>query len=376
MASSTTPRASNANRLPWLLPLLAWLMLLIQGAVAAAAADEASKDLTTIAILDFKLEKVSVETASGVSDSLDRYLSASDRFRLWNRTIVNEAARSIMEHHSEGRVCEEIGCAVEVGIEIGCNTVIVGSVSRFGKLVTISARAIDVNSEAVAGAWAAESFTGEAGVPAAVRDLAEQMIASGGMLPRGEVRLRDTGRKENLVFEDFETSSALGAGLGIQGLESTRHTCAAGDEATTCYENTARLNWLAEIGLWARLKNSRWSLGFRAGGVSAKTTWTIRLETSSYSDFARGTDSGFNYYLCPLLGYVLYESRAARVMAAAGAGYRDFSDESQVDKAFSSAGLSVRVLSIRLDLAHWHGFDSESLLKNMVTISLGFGTGY
>jgi hypothetical protein len=295
---------------------------------------------------------------------------------LWNRASIRAVTLRGMEQPTDDKVCDNTECAVRIGRELRCNTVIVGSVVKFGRLVTISARAVDVNSGGIAADWVAESFTGEEGLWSAVRDLADEVTASGTELPKGEVRPHDTELRADLMFEDFESSFTLGAGLPLRGLESGKRDCHTEDEVTTCFEYTARLDWLAEIGLWARLKDSRWSLGFKAGGASAKTTLAITLRTPSYSDSAYAEDGGFNYYLCPILGYVLYESNAGRIMVAGGVGYRDFSDDSEVDKAFSSSGISIRLFPLRVDLTYWHGFDSESLLKDVVTVNLGVGTGF
>jgi TolB-like protein len=376
MASVTRHRVFAAHRLPWASILLASLGFVAAGLAGRASAGGETKDITTIAVLDFRAEKIPAETALAVSDSLTAHLSASHRFRLWNRAVVSRTTRNIMDEQYGGPVCEEIGCAVRIGAELGCNTVIVGSVSKFGRLVTVSADAVEVSSQSIAGTWIAESFTGEAGLPEAVRHLAEQVAASAASLPRGEVRPPEPARKEDLLFEDFEMSFALGAGFGLHGLESSKRKCRTDGEATVCLGNTASFTWLAEIGLLTRLKKSKWSLGLRAGAASAKTTWEISVEADAYSDFASGEDSGFNYYLYPVLGYVLYEARTARIMLAAGVGYRDFSEESEVGKAFSSAGLSVRVFPVRVDLTYWHGFASESLLRDMVTSYVGFGTGF
>jgi TolB-like protein len=349
-------------------------MLALQDMAAAGSGDQ-DKDLTTVAVLDFKPERVSRETAVTASDSLSLHLSESGEFRMWSRSKVAQVTTSIVEDYHSIWTCEDIECAVRVGRELGSNTVVIGSVSRLGQLVTVSAQAVDVNSESVVEAWSAESLIGEEGVPAAVRDLARQIVKAKARLPRGELRYRPA-RQGDLVLEDFETSFSLGAGLGLHGHESSKRGCDFADTSTACYANTAEIRWQAEIGLWARLKGSRWCLGLGAGAVSSETTWMNSFASPSCLDIARGEDSGFNFHVYPRLGGIIFESKTARIMAFGGVGYRDFSDESNVDNSFAAAGLGARILPVRMDLTYWHGFDSESLLRDMVTMNLGFGFGF
>jgi hypothetical protein len=39
-------------------------------------------------------------------------------------------------------------------------------------------------------------------------------------------------------------------------------------------------------------------------------------------------------------------------------------------------GLALRILSLRADIVYWRGFDSESLLNDLVTLDMGFGIGF
>jgi hypothetical protein len=235
--------------------------------------------------------------------------------------------------------------------------------------------AVDVNSESGVETWTAESLTGEEGVPDAVRDLARQIVKAKGELPRGELKY-EPARRGDLVLEEFETSFSLGAGLGLHGHESSKRGCDTADTATTCYDNTAKIRWQADVGLWARLKGSRWCLGLGAGAAASEATWMNSFESPSGSDSVQGEDSGFNFHFYPRLGGIVFESKTTRIMAFGGVGYRNFSDESNVDNSFAATGLALRILPVRIDLTYWHGFDSESLLRDMVTVNLGFGFGF
>lgn len=349
MADFTRHPAADVYAVLWRLPLFACLILMLEGAFSGAAGRD--KGLTTIAVLDFKPQKVSRETAVGVSDSLTRHLSESGEFRLWIRPKVAEATASVVEDYRSGWICEEIECAVMVGKELRSNTVVIGSVSKFGRLVTVSAQAVDVNSQSVVGTWSEESLTGEEGVPAAVRDLAEQIVKAKGKLPRGEVtdRAQDTRPTQDAPFVRSEASFAIGAGLGIHGHETA----------------SARLRWLGEIGLWGRRGETRLTIGLRAGAASMSS---VRTNV--------GDDTGFKFHIYGQLGVIFYETRRARAITFSGIGYRDYKDEPAADNSFLVAGLSMRFFSARTDLTYWHGLKSYARLRDMVTVSLGIGTGF
>jgi hypothetical protein len=365
----------------WRLPLALCVILLLQGSFSGPACGD--DDLSTLAILDFKADKVSRETAAGVSDTLTKRLSESGKFRLWSRTKVAEVTANTVQGYHEFWICDQADCAVLVGRELPANAVIIGSVTRFGRLITIEAEAVDMNSGQIAGTWVTESFTGEEGIPAAVSDLAGKIISDRGRFPRGEVRYtpREPVQEEDLLFEDFQMSFSLGGGLGLSGQESSRFVCSIADPsptdtATVCWENTAEIRWVAELGLLARMRESRLMLGLRSGAASAKTTWLTTYETAYYSDSFEGEDTGFKFYLYPHLGFVLYETGNLRAMVSGGVGYRDFSDESLVSKSFAASGLSLRILLVRIDLTYWHGLKAKTLLQDMVTLNLGAGIGF
>lgn len=359
----------------WRSCLLLLLIFVSQGVISQAEGGD--HDLTTMAILDFQIDRVSRQTATNVCDSLNRYLGESGELRLWSRSKVAEATASIVGEQDDSWICDDPDCAVRVGRELGANTVLVGSVHRFGKLITIEAQAVDVNSRAVAAGWASESLTGEDGIPEAVRDLAGKIIADRRKLPRGDISYsqRKAASAQQLVLEDFEMSFSLEAGLGLSGHESARKVCDIGD-TTICWETTATLRWQAEIGLYGRIKESQWALGLRVGAASAKTTWTTTYQTPYFTDYAEGKDTGYRFHVYPHLGIVLHETDSARAIAFGGAGYRSFTDQSLVSKSFVAGGLSVRVLPMRLNLTYWHGLKSESILKDMLTINLGLGVGF
>jgi hypothetical protein len=365
----------------WRLPLALLAILLLQGAFSGHASGE--DDLTTLAILDFKADKVPRETAAGVSDTLTKHLSESGKFRLWSRTKVAEVTANTIQGYDEFWTCDQADCAVLVGRKLPANAVIIGSVTRFGRLITLEAKAVDMNSGRIAGTWVTESFTGEDGIPAAVSELAGKVTSDRGEFSRGALRYtpREPVQEEDLLFEDFQMSFSLTGGLGLSGQESSRFVCSIADPsptdtATVCWENTAELRWVAELGLLARMRDSRLVLGLRSGAASAKTTWLTTYETAYYSDFFEGEDTGFKFYLYPHLGFIIYETGALRAMVSGGVGYRDFTDESLVSKSFAASGLSLRILPVRIDLTYWHGLKAKTLLRDMVTLTLGAGIGF
>jgi TolB-like protein len=340
-----------------------------------ADADQGA-DLTTIAILDFDSQNISEQDACLITDSLSMYLRQVPDLRVLERAEIRDAVEAVMG--APPAVCDETACAVEIGSRLGIGAVVIGSVSKLGNLISVSARVVNVDSRKVVEIVAADTFRGEEGIPETLRQVAGQLAAIKAKLPRGGIKPIPgrPGAPQPPAPGGLETSVSMEIGLGLRGFDSSRHTCEVSDTVTACSERTAKLNWQLGFTLFARQPGSRFCFGAGMAFASVKTTWWASYESQWQEDYADGSDSGFNFHVFPQVGLVLAESNTYRVMASGGVGYRAFSEESKVGRTFAIAGCSARILRLHASLSYWRAFDSESLLQDLITVSAGAGTGF
>ena len=175
-------------------------------ALAVARADPGSEEdprLPTVAVLDFQANNVSYETARGVSDLLSSHLWQTRSFRVLERDEVIRKIEAITEPASGAWVCDEVACAVDIGRKLEITSVVIGSVSRFGDVVTISVRVVDVGSGEVVQAKTADAWEGESGIPKTVRGLAD-VLAGHDTVGPGVTGNADslTAAQDSLVVDD------------------------------------------------------------------------------------------------------------------------------------------------------------------------------
>jgi hypothetical protein len=345
-----------------------------------AGAEPAGEEVggRTVAILDLVANNVSGDTARGIVDSLGSRIERTGEFSVMERTDIIRPLEGVESGLGTVWFCDDITCALDIGRKVRVASVMFGSVSRLGKLVTISVRAVNVYTGKVVGEWTGKSRTGEKGIPDAVGRLASDVIRAKGKFPRfGERRFPGDLEKERARrSEDFETTLRLGGGTGVYGSDGRVGRCYTAESVTVCRENTADLTWIVSFGVGARVTDSRWMLGFRGGVSSAKTTYCATYKDSVNVDYERGEDSGLHFHLCPQVGYTLHESTTLRITALTGVGYRSFAEDAEVARSFLSAGLAVRIHMIRADLAYWRAIGSKSLLGDMITLDVGIGIGF
>ena len=97
----------------------------------------------TIAILDFEGKGISETEASALTDRFRAELFNLGRFRLIEREQMNEILR---EQGFQQTGCVTTECAVEVGKLIGSEQIVVGSISKVGKVFSVSGRVVDVET--------------------------------------------------------------------------------------------------------------------------------------------------------------------------------------------------------------------------------------
>jgi len=330
-------------------------------------------ELRTIAILDFKVKNAPPGTARAAADSLAGYLQRTGKFSVPEREAVTKATEKVMSGFYAGRVCDEVACAVSIGIGLRVGSVAIGSITEFGRLLMISVRIVSVYSGTVVEQLTVESVKGQEGMPEAIRELAEEIISSGDQLPdigRGpypdeleQARMRRS--------EQYTTSFAASFGTGLRGHDSEGRFCTA----TSCTENTAELKWAAHLSFCARLKDSEWIFGLRGGALSVTTSWCAPGDDSPDVCLERAGESGINLYLIPQVGYTVYELNSGSISLLAGLGYRNFTNESHVSKSCAILGLTAGIFVLRADIVYWRGLTADSLLQDLVTISAGLGVG-
>ncbi len=336
-----------------------------------------SSELWVVAVLDFEAIDVPAELARAAADSLAACLRRGGEFHV----LVGDGMRVALEDAAGSpeprRVCNEATCAVAAGEKIGANSVVIGEVTLIGKMLSVSIRIFNVYTGEVSGTWKAESFDGAHGLPAAARHLADQIVAAKRTLLRGGRPTPEMIREEEAAAAaQIEAIFTLGVGFGLWGQSDTRVTCDVSDTGSVCTEGTADLKWLVNIGMYGRSKNSNLTFGLRGGGTWVETTRQVTYH-DPLNQFTEGSeDKGLHFYLCPVVGYILTESNNGNIMAFAGAGYRNLTADSGVSSTFAILGLAVQISRLNAEAVYQRGLESGTLLQDMVTVGIGFGTGF
>jgi curli biogenesis system outer membrane secretion channel CsgG len=131
-----------------------------------------------VAVLDLAGNNISQETTRAVSDLLSSYLWETGRFRVLERQDIAQAIQEMGWSEDGAWVCDEVSCAVDIGKSLKIAHVIIGSVSLFEDLATVSIRVVDVESREVVAARTVKSEEGVRGIPDAVQRIAELMAQS------------------------------------------------------------------------------------------------------------------------------------------------------------------------------------------------------
>jgi len=105
---------------------------------------------TTIAVLDFEGKGLSKSEASALSDRLanEIFVFSSESYYLIEREQIEEI---LTEQGFQQTGCVTSECAIEVGKLLGVQQIITGSISKVGKVYSISARIIEVQTGQIIG---------------------------------------------------------------------------------------------------------------------------------------------------------------------------------------------------------------------------------
>ena len=102
------------------------------------------KEKINAAVLDLKARGVSESTSSIISDALRGELFKYEKFKIMNREDMKE----VMEEQSlqNSGVCDTKECYVEIGLVLGVEKIITGSVGKIGTTYTLTIKVIDIES--------------------------------------------------------------------------------------------------------------------------------------------------------------------------------------------------------------------------------------
>jgi len=98
---------------------------------------------TTIAVLDFEAQSVSVGEVATLTDRFRNELAKTQQYIVLERREMEEVLK---EQGFQQTGCSSNECVVEVGQLIGVQQMIGGSIGKVGNVYTVSARIIDVQS--------------------------------------------------------------------------------------------------------------------------------------------------------------------------------------------------------------------------------------
>jgi len=124
------------------------LSLLFMCAAWASSSPEISPPNSThlpmVAVLDLEGRGVERSEAGVIADNIVANLQQSGRFRVMERSQINEILRE--QNFQQSGACDGSECAVQMGKVLGIDRMVVGSVGRVGGTYALSLRMVSVST--------------------------------------------------------------------------------------------------------------------------------------------------------------------------------------------------------------------------------------
>jgi len=132
----------------------------------------AKEDKMRLAVLDFQPNDVSKYASKAVSDIIGTEMAKKNDLTMVERSQIGAI---LNEQGFQNTGCTDNSCAVEVGKLLSCSKILIGSLSKLGKVYTITAKLVDVEKGSVDFAES-ESCTSEDDIEPASRILAVKLL--------------------------------------------------------------------------------------------------------------------------------------------------------------------------------------------------------
>lgn len=116
-----------------------------QGSIEAQETIRRDADsISTVAVMPFTGAAFDSSTLEGFSSALGTKLMGTKRFRVMERAQINAILRE--QGLQQSGACDGGECAVQMGKLLSVDMLVVGSVAKVGKIHSVSARLVDVES--------------------------------------------------------------------------------------------------------------------------------------------------------------------------------------------------------------------------------------
>ncbi len=328
------------------------------------AGDEQNTYPPTIAVLEFEHHNVPADIVQALQDSICESVKRCDD------VVVKHCGTPLQFAGQEPKGSHltythyTLDDAVETGRKLRVSVVLVGSVTRLRKLLVVESQVVDVCSGQEIAKLKAESVKGAMGVPQLADSIAAQLSRLVHQLPPGNQPYPDEiEHARERLLANLRTSIGFYLGTGLYGRTSKVEQCKGVNEV--CTEYGATLDWLAQIPIDVRFRDKPWILGFSVGMMSTRWSWANPRRFNDGKSLAM--------FAFPRITYTFYQCHYACFSADAGAGFRDFRDETGISNVFACFGCRSTLFGIRADLTYWHGLGSADNLGKLLTVSLGVG---
>lgn len=187
------------------------IIILIFGMVEIAYSSGASR-LPVVAVTSFEGRKVDSIDARTLSDALSDNLVRSNKVRVIERMQMNAILQE--QGFQSSGACDNEECAVEIGKLLGVSRIVIGSVSKLGRVYSMSVRMVDVQTgEILKSSMRNSSGRIEELLTISVPELAQELVSTKSVnteLAYNATRAKDGADRKNDFIIPAELDSAIG----------------------------------------------------------------------------------------------------------------------------------------------------------------------
>lgn len=131
-------------RYPLLIAVGVAAVCAMPNAAQSQEAGQAPPRVTAVAVKEFVAQGLSQSEAVTLTDVFRNYLVETGRFRMMERTQMNEILKE--QGFQRSGACTDNACVVMMGQLLGVENIVTGSVGRIGGTYTVSARLVSVET--------------------------------------------------------------------------------------------------------------------------------------------------------------------------------------------------------------------------------------